>query len=68
MTLGIDDEDGIVVDCPVCKRTIWNGTRCYHGAVPPPGVEGPCVDNDKPKKVLGEYRTRTRDTKKRYGT
>jgi hypothetical protein len=24
----------IVVDCPVCNRTIWANTRCYHGQVP----------------------------------
>ena len=23
----------IVIDCPVCRRVIWNGTRCHHGEV-----------------------------------
>lgn len=69
MTLGIEETaDGIVVDCPVCKRTIWNGTRCFHGSPPPPGVGGPYVDKDEEPRVMGEYRTKTRDTKKRYGS
>lgn len=29
-------EPRIVEDCPVCFRVIWGGSRCYHGAVPPP--------------------------------
>jgi hypothetical protein len=25
----------VVIDCPTCKRTIWNGATCTHGKVPP---------------------------------
>lgn len=66
-TLGIEEPaDGIVIDCPVCHRTIWNGTHCYHGHPPPPAVGGPKVDRDgEEPKVIGEYRTKTRHTKKR---
>lgn len=44
-----DAEDrarGIVIDCPECRRTIWSGTTCTHGQVPPPAepVGGPEVD------------------------
>lgn len=31
----------IVVDCPTCRRVIWAGTACAHGAVPPPGKDAP---------------------------
>jgi hypothetical protein len=24
----------IVIDCPTCHRTIWDGATCHHGAVP----------------------------------
>jgi hypothetical protein len=30
------DQQRIVVDCPVCRRTVWAGSVCLHGAVPPP--------------------------------
>ena len=36
-----EDECRIVVDCPVCKRTMWAGTRCTHGQIPPPSKEAP---------------------------
>jgi hypothetical protein len=62
---GDDDERRIVVDCPVCKRTIWGGTTCYHGLVPLPGQGTKNTDDDEPK-VLGEYKTKTRD-RKRHG-
>lgn len=26
------DPYAICVDCPVCKRTVWRGQTCYHGA------------------------------------
>ena len=41
---GLSDARGdtsVVVDCPVCKRVIWAGTACAHGAVPPPKGGGP---------------------------
>lgn len=27
----MDYETSVVVDCPVCKRTIWKNSTCYHG-------------------------------------
>ncbi len=30
------DQQRIVVDCPVCRRTVWANATCLHGAVPPP--------------------------------
>lgn len=38
----------IVVDCPVCHRTIWHNSRCTHGVV----VLTPVVPKDD--KVLIE--------------
>lgn len=31
----------VVVDCDVCHRTIWAGTRCAHGKVPEPDPDAP---------------------------
>lgn len=33
--LSIDNDDRIVINCPVCRRVIWNGATCAHGVVPP---------------------------------
>lgn len=30
---GGDRERRIVIDCPICSRTIWNGAICHHGKV-----------------------------------
>lgn len=30
------DDRHIVIDCAVCHRTIWAGTKCLHGQIPPP--------------------------------
>lgn len=41
---GTESNDSIVVDCPVCRRTIWAWTKCWHGKVPPPDPEPEQVD------------------------
>lgn len=30
------DPDSIVINCPVCLRTIWQNQVCYHGHCPEP--------------------------------
>lgn len=37
------DETRIVVDCPVCKRTIWANSTCHHGKVPDLDEKPPVV-------------------------
>lgn len=48
--------EGFVIDCPVCKRTVWRWAVCWHGKRPPalapataPAVEVPEV------KTLGKW-------------
>lgn len=50
-------DNQLVIDCPVCKRTIWNGAYCNHGNVPEPKKEKATTntinkpeDSPKPKK------------------
>lgn len=33
-----EDETSIVMNCPVCHRTIWRNAKCYHGQ-PPDGKD-----------------------------
>jgi hypothetical protein len=56
--------DGIVVDCPTCKRTIWGGTACAHGAVPPPSVSAPFEAHT----AQHAYKPKTRDRRRGTGS
>ena len=42
------DSVRIVVNCPVCSRTVWANSVCHHGDVPPP-KPGDDVPKEPPK-------------------
>lgn len=55
------DLDPIVINCPVCHRTIWANTVCPHGTVPPPSKDAP---REKDVPPPPGYRPKGRDKRR----
>lgn len=55
LAIHVDNDRRLVIDCPTCKRTIWNGSTCSHGAVPVPTKQDA---DDAPKGDFKEKRNK----------
>lgn len=44
----------LIIDCPVCYRTIWANSTCHHGRIPPPDDEKPAPVNAGPVPELAK--------------
>ena len=49
------DSQSAVIDCPVCKRTMWANSTCHHGQVPPPRKGAAVEANEGPVPVLDAH-------------
>jgi hypothetical protein len=55
--------DAIVIDCPVCFRTMWATSTCHHGQMPPPrnDDQDPRANPPRVRPVSERYKEKTRD-------